>query len=122
MIVNCVAYEEGRRLCNIDRGEIGDYRSRSNCFVWVALHDPDAEELSTFQDIFELHELAVEDALVGEQRPKVEEYGDALFVVTQVISVGRHDKTTSVTSFILHIRMSNRDTSKTVHAIDKVAK
>ncbi|KJZ16669.1 magnesium transporter [Halomonas sp. S2151] len=89
MIVNCVAYEEGRRLCNIDRGEIDDYRSRSNCFVWVALHDPDAEELSTFQDIFALHELAVEDALVGEQRPKVEEYGDALFVVTQVISVNQ---------------------------------
>ena len=49
-------------------------------------------------------------------------YEDATGFVTQVISVGRHDKTTSVTSFILHIRMSNRDTSKTVNAIDKVAK
>lgn len=89
MIVNCVAYEEGRRLSNIERGEINDYCSRPNCFVWVALHDPDAEELSTFQDIFALHELAVEDALVGEQRPKVEEYGDALFVVTQAITVNQ---------------------------------
>ncbi|MBN8413025.1 magnesium/cobalt transporter CorA [Halomonas litopenaei] len=86
MIINCVAYEEGRRLCDIDASEVAVHLAHPHRFVWVALHDPDADELATFQEVFGLHELAVEDALAGHQRPKVEEYGDALFVVTQMMS------------------------------------
>jgi magnesium transporter len=58
---------------------------RPDCFVWVALHDPDAAELALMQKEFGLHPLAVEDARHGHQRPKVDEYGDSLFTVMHVI-------------------------------------
>ena len=85
MLVNCVAYQDGRKLADIMPDEISDYVSRPDCFVWVALKDPGPGELSTMQHEFGLHELAVEDAHHGHQRPKIEEYGDSLFAVLHTI-------------------------------------
>jgi len=56
-----------------------------NCFVWVALRDPDPKALEDMQAEFDLHPLAVEDARHGHQRPKIEEYGGSLFAVLQII-------------------------------------
>ncbi|MBL0143296.1 MAG: magnesium/cobalt transporter CorA [Betaproteobacteria bacterium] len=81
MLVNCVAYEEGRKLADIHVDDISEYVSRPECFVWVALKDPSPEELHEMQEEFSLHPLAVEDARKGHQRPKLEEYGDSLFAV-----------------------------------------
>ncbi|MBM3353861.1 MAG: magnesium/cobalt transporter CorA [Betaproteobacteria bacterium] len=81
MLVNCVAYQDGRKLADIAQGEIHDYLARPGCFVWVALRDPSEEDLLEMQRQFGLHELAVEDARHGHQRPKLEEYGDELFAV-----------------------------------------
>jgi magnesium transporter len=87
MLVNCVAYQEGRKLADIDKREISEYLARPGCFVWVALRDATDDELSEMQQEFDLHPLAVEDARHGHQRPKIEEYGDMLFVVLQTIEV-----------------------------------
>nr|WP_299240115.1 magnesium/cobalt transporter CorA [uncultured Halomonas sp.] len=87
MIVNCVAYREGRKLGDINTSEIADYVNEPDCFVWVALSDPEPREIEIFQDVFGLHELAVEDALHGQQRPKVEEYGAAMFVFMRVLDI-----------------------------------
>ena len=76
MLVNCVAYQDGKKLADIQKREIRAYLGRADCFVWVALKDPDAAELAEMQDEFDLHDLSVEDARHGEQRPKIEEYGD----------------------------------------------
>jgi len=84
MLVNCVAYQDGKRLGDISKEDISDYVKRPECFVWVALKDPAPEELREMEDEFGLHELAVEDAMSGHQRPKIEEYNSALFVVIQV--------------------------------------
>ncbi len=91
MLVNCVAYQDGRKLAEITRDEIKSYVSRPDTFVWVALRDADAAELAEMQDIFDLHELAVEDAHHGHQRPKIEEYGDSLFAVLNTIEVAGDD-------------------------------
>ena len=85
MLVNCVAYQNGRKLVDIQRDEIADYVRRPDCFVWVAMFEPDPAELSAMQRQFDLHELAVDDARNGHQRPKIEEYGDSLFVVLHMI-------------------------------------
>ena len=85
MLVNCVVYERGERLADIPVSEIRTHLSRPGCFVWVALKDPEASELQSLQDEFGLHELAVEDAQHGHQRPKIEEYGASLFVVLQMV-------------------------------------
>jgi magnesium transporter len=87
MLVNCVAYQEGRKLADIQPREIHEYVRRPECFVWVALYEPTREELETMQREFGLHELAVEDARHGHQRPKIEEYGDSLFVVLHTVEL-----------------------------------
>jgi magnesium transporter len=87
MLINCAAYQEGKKLTDIPRQEISDYLQRPGCFVWVALRDTDAAELNEMKAEFGLHELAVEDALLGQQRPKLEEYGDSLFTVLKTIEL-----------------------------------
>ncbi|MBP6819873.1 magnesium/cobalt transporter CorA [Ferrovibrio sp. MS7] len=87
MLINCVAYQNGHKLAEPGIGEISDYVSRKDAFVWVALKDADIAELKTMQEEFGLHELAVEDAQHGHQRPKVEEYGDSLFAVIQLVEI-----------------------------------
>jgi len=87
MLVNCVAYEEGRKLADIERRQISDYLARPGCFVWVALRDASEAELEEMREEFDLHPLAVEDARHGHQRPKIEDYGDSLFVVLKTIEV-----------------------------------
>ncbi len=81
MLVSCVAYQDGKKLGDIKPDEIHQYVHRPECFVWVALSDPGPGELAVMQHEFDLHELAVEDARHGHQRPKIEEYGDSLFAV-----------------------------------------
>jgi magnesium transporter len=85
MLINCVAYQDGQKLADIDKRQISDYLKKPGCFVWVALADPTQEELAEMQAEFDLHELAVEDARHGHQRPKIEEYGDSLFVVLHTV-------------------------------------
>ena len=85
MLINCVAYQDGKKLSDIPIEDISDYIERPGCFVWVALADATPDELAVMQQEFGLHELAVEDALRGQQRPKIEEYGDSLFVVLQTV-------------------------------------
>jgi magnesium transporter len=80
-----VAYQDGQKLDDIPVEEISDYMERPETFVWVALRDAEPDELKTMQHEFGLHELAVEDASRGHQRPKIEEYGDSLFVVVKTI-------------------------------------
>jgi magnesium transporter len=87
MLVNCVAYTEGRKLADIGKHEISSYLARPGCFAWVALRDATPAELAEMQEEFGLHPLAVEDAGHGHQRPKIEEYGDSLFVVLHTIEV-----------------------------------
>ena len=85
MLINCVVYEAGARLVDLPVEAISDYLDKPGCFVWVALRDPTPAELDAMRREFDLHPLAVEDASHGHQRPKVEEYGDALFVVLHLI-------------------------------------
>jgi magnesium transporter len=85
MLANCVAYQNGRKLGDIAVEDISEYVSRPDCFVWVALVEPERAEVELMADEFGLHELAVEDASKGHQRPKIEEYGDSLFAVVHTI-------------------------------------
>ena len=87
MLINCVAYQDGKKVVDIATKDISDYVNRRECFVWVALSDPAPEELAEMQAEFGLHALAVEDAHHGHQRPKIEEYGDSLFCVLHSVQI-----------------------------------
>ncbi|GIZ50147.1 magnesium/cobalt transporter CorA [Noviherbaspirillum aridicola] len=80
-IVNCSAYRQGRKLRDLSAEEISDVLGDRETFVWVGLHDPEQAQLRQMQEEFHLHELAIEDASNAHQRPKLEEYGDSLFLV-----------------------------------------
>jgi magnesium transporter len=87
MLITCVVYENGARLAEVPAAEIHQYIGRPGCFVWVALRDADALILAELQKQFGLHPLAVEDACHGHQRPKIEEFGDSLFVVLVMLEL-----------------------------------
>ena len=85
MLITCVAYRDGAKLADFDVRDIHQYLGQPGVFVWVALRDPEPAEIAQMQDQFKLHPLAVEDAQKGHQRPKIDEYGDCLFVVLHMI-------------------------------------
>jgi magnesium transporter len=87
MLINCAAYQDGKKLGDIAPEDISTYVSRPECFVWVAMKDPGTGDLASMQHEFDLHELAVEDARHGHQRPKIDEYGDSIFAVLHNIEV-----------------------------------
>jgi magnesium transporter len=87
MLINCVAYQEGKKLSDIPVEDISEYLCKPGCFVWVALRDASDAEMAQMKEEFQLHELAVEDAARGHQRPKIEEYGDCLFAVVHTVDL-----------------------------------
>jgi magnesium transporter len=87
MLINCVAYENGRKLADIAPEDISDYVRRPDCFVWVAMFEPSQADLDLMAEEFGLHPLAVEDARKGHQRPKIEEYGESLFAALHPVEI-----------------------------------
>jgi magnesium transporter len=85
VLISCAAYQNGKKIADIAEADIPDYLARPDCFVWVALRDPPDDILDRLRSAFGLHPLAVEDAQKGHQRPKIEEYGDALFAVLHIV-------------------------------------
>jgi magnesium transporter len=82
VIVDCAVYEDGRRR----DGEVPVHAAMEACreprtFTWIGLYEPTEEEFDSIRREFELHELAVEDAIKAHQRPKLEVYGDMVFIV-----------------------------------------
>ena len=83
MIVNCIAYKDGVQTGRISIDQISDVLDQAGTFVWVGLLDPDEPLMRSIQAEFGLHDLAIEDAMGEHQRPKLEEYGETLFLVLQ---------------------------------------
>ncbi len=89
MIVDNALYRRGERVdVDLATHDLAGVRARATDdedFVWVGLHDPDSEELGLVASVYDLHELAVEDAIRAHQRPKVERYEDSLFMVLKTL-------------------------------------
>ena len=82
-VVRCATYGDGTRIADLPVDQVSEFLEdhREGEFVWIGLHEPDEPLLRKVQAEFGLHDLAVEDALSAHQRPKLEEYGDGLFIV-----------------------------------------
>ena len=81
MIMKCVAYQNGVSIGDVTIEDISEVLKREQTFVWLGLREADSELLAKIQEEFGLHDLAIEDACAAHQRPKIEEYGDSLFMV-----------------------------------------
>jgi magnesium transporter len=82
MIVDSAVYVDGKRVVVPDslEGIYETYREKDG-FAWIGLYEPTRDEFDSVAGEFGLHPLAVRDALRAHQRPKVERYGETLFVV-----------------------------------------
>ena len=87
MLINCAVYQEGQKLSDIPVEDISNWLAKPGCLTWVALRDASLAEMTQMQEEFNLHPLAIEDATHGHQRPKIEEYGDIVFVVMHLLEV-----------------------------------
>jgi magnesium transporter len=86
MIVDCAVYEDGARCeGELPLTEAGTAAQRDGSFVWIGVYEPSEVEFDSVRREFDLQELAVEDAIVAHQRPKVERYGDTLLVVLKTV-------------------------------------
>ncbi|WP_291048563.1 magnesium and cobalt transport protein CorA [Herbiconiux sp.] len=81
-IIDNAVYAAGRRIHDPDSlDETYELMRENDGMAWIGLYRPDAEEIRSVEQEFDLHHLAVEDALTGHQRAKLERYGDTLFLV-----------------------------------------
>jgi magnesium transporter len=86
-VINCAAYCDGLRVANVELDKVHQTLQQANRFVWVGLHEPDTEMLQKIQREFGLHDLSIEDAHRAHQRPKIETYGDTIFIVLRTIQM-----------------------------------
>lgn len=82
-VVAAYLYRNGKRIREVAIDEKIDCAHDKSEFIWVGIADPLESELRTLQETYNLHPLAVEDALKADQLPKVDIYGDQLFVVAR---------------------------------------
>lgn len=80
-LIAAAAYSKGQKVADISLAEGRHWANQPGHFVWIGLRDPSSAELHTLQEQFDLHELAIEDAIAQHTRPKLETFGDALFMV-----------------------------------------
>jgi magnesium transporter len=89
VIVDNALYRDGVRVpLACDASDLAAVRAQcsgANAFVWIGLHEPSADELDRVAQAFDLHPLAVEDALHAHQRPKLERYDQSLFLVLKTL-------------------------------------
>jgi magnesium transporter len=101
-VVNCVTYRDGVRV----PGGVGlvdavkRVRRRGDGFVWLGLHEPTDEEFADIAELFDLHPLAVEDAVEAHQRPKLERYGETLFAVFKTVCYVEHEELTATSEVV----------------------
>ena len=91
-IINCAAYSQGRRIGDVELNDVHEVLKSVNQFVWIGLHEPSEEVLTKVQTEFGLHDLAVEDAHSAHQHPKVELYGDSVFVVLRTAHINKEHR------------------------------
>lgn len=82
-IIAASVYSDGRRIANIAIEEAARWCNKPGHVVWIGLHEPSNALLASVQRQFHLHDLAIEDAAHAHQRPKIEQYGEALFIVAR---------------------------------------
>ena len=82
-VVAAYLYCDGARVRSVSIDEKVDCAENRSEFVWIGIADPTLEEMRALQLTYDLHPLAVEDAITADQLPKVEVFGEQLFVVAR---------------------------------------
>jgi magnesium transporter len=101
-VVNCVTYQDGVRVpdCSDLVDAVERVRKKGNGFVWLGLHEPTDQEFAGIAELFDLHPLAVEDAVEAHQRPKLERYDETLFAVFKTVCYVEHEELTATSEVV----------------------
>src|SRR3954463_9039866 len=99
-IVDCAVYVNGQRQPDVSADDALQVAVDRDGFVWLGLHEPTQEELDHIAQRYELHPLAVEDAVEAHQRPKLENYGNALFMVLKTGRYVEHESLTASSEIV----------------------
>jgi magnesium transporter len=93
VIVDCALYRDGKRTeGGTHWRELRARADQDGDFVWIGMHEPAMDEIHEVAEVFGLHPLAVEDAVQAHQRPKLERFGDMVFLVLKTLwYVDEHD-------------------------------
>ncbi|HEU5038250.1 MAG TPA: magnesium/cobalt transporter CorA [Nocardioides sp.] len=85
MIVDCALYRAGQRVEGGAHWRELRAKAEDGDFVWIGIHDPSQDEVHEVAEVFGLHPLAVEDAVKAHQRPKLERFGDMVFLILKTL-------------------------------------
>ena len=101
-VVDCAVYVNGARLPGewTYRDALAAARKHDNSFVWLGLHEPGADDIEDIATVFELDEFAVEDAIKGGQRPKLEPYDTMTFLVVRTTRYIEHTELTETSEIV----------------------
>lgn len=99
-VVDCAVYVDGRRQPAVEPADALQVARDGGGFVWLGLYEPTEEELGALAERYDLHPLAVEDAVFAHQRPKLERYDDALFMVLKTATYVAHEQLTATSDVI----------------------
>ncbi|MFE5404796.1 magnesium and cobalt transport protein CorA [Streptomyces sp. NPDC056580] len=101
-VVNCVTYQDGVRVpgCSDLVDAVARVRRSGEGFVWLGLHEPTDGEFADVARLFDLHPLAVEDAVEAHQRPKLERYAETLFAVFKTVCYVEHEQLTATSEVV----------------------
>jgi magnesium transporter len=96
VIVDCAHYKDGKRqqeeAIPLERAAELAHKRADGEFVWIGLHEPEPGLLGQLEKLFGLHELAIEDAGMAHQRPKIEDYDDSYFIVLRTAHYHRQEE------------------------------
>jgi len=101
VVVDCAIYRDGKRIEPKDLDELYEASRNGTGIAWLGLHEPSTDEIAAISREFRLHELAAEDAIHAHQRPKLERYGETLFLVLR--SARYIDETETVEFGEIHV-------------------
>jgi len=99
-IVDCAVYVDGKRQPDVSPDDALAVATDRGGFVWLGLYEPTQAELDTIAERYELHPLAVEDAVEAHQRPKLENYDGALFMVLKTGRYVEHERLTATSEIV----------------------
>ncbi len=99
-VVDCAVYVDGRRLEPVAPDDALRVARERGGFVWLGLYAPSEPELGAIAEQYGLHPLAVEDAVYAHQRPKLERYDEALFMVLKTATYVEHEQLTATSEVV----------------------
>ncbi|TQN37577.1 magnesium transporter [Blastococcus colisei] len=100
VVVDCAVYVDGHRQAPVPPEDALRTAVAQGGFVWLGLYEPTETELAAIGNRYGLHPLAVEDAVYAHQRPKLEQYDDALFMVLKTATYVAHEELTATSEVV----------------------